>query len=259
MHNAAFRFYNLDFEYEKILIPSEEELGLFLKNLPLEYQGFNVTLPYKNSVIKYLDTVFPEALIAGSVNTIAVEKSGKLIGYSTDGYGLEMALRSNFKSEPCDTKYLFLGCGGAANSCIVHLLKRGATNIVIANRTQSKAEELVSKLQNVFPASEISSCSIYDTDTFKKSIADNFLIVQSTCLGLKDSDEMPLDIDLLDKRTRIFDMIYKETKFQKLAKEKGCKCIGGLDMLIYQGAKAFEIWTSLDAPIDVMKDALKPY
>ena len=114
MHNAAFRFYNLDFEYEKILIPSEEELGLFLKNLPLEYQGFNVTLPYKNSVIKYLDTVFPEALIAGSVNTIAVEKSGKLIGYSTDGYGLEMALRSNFKSEPCDTKYLFLGCGGAA-------------------------------------------------------------------------------------------------------------------------------------------------
>ncbi|MEI6054775.1 MAG: shikimate dehydrogenase [Lentisphaerota bacterium] len=256
MHNAAFKFYSLDYEYERILIPSEEELTSFIKNSSKEYLGLNVTLPYKNSVIKHLDFVSPEALLAGSVNTIVVEESGKLNGYSTDGYGLEMALKANFNSEPSNTKYLFLGCGGAANSCIVHLLSCGAKNIIIANRTQSKADELVSKLRCVFPFSEIYSCSLHDSDSLKRFIKDDYLIIQSTSLGLKDSDELPLDVSLLTNGARIFDMIYKETKFQKMAKEKGCKCFGGLDMLLHQGAKSFEIWTGLQAPVIIMKNAL---
>lgn len=256
MHNAAFEFYHLNYQYERILIPSEEKLGNFLKNSTNDYLGFNVTLPYKNDVIKYLDFVLPEALLAGSVNTIVLEESGKFNGYSTDGYGLEMALKWNFNSEPLTEKYLFLGCGGAANSCIVHLLIRGAKSIVIANRTQSKADELVAKLQSEFPNSIISSCSLHDSDALKKFIDDDYLVIQSTSLGLIDSDSLPIDVELLPKGTRILDMIYKETKFQKQAKEKGCKCVGGLDMLLYQGTKSFEIWTGLQAPMEIMRKAL---
>lgn len=256
MHNAAFKFYNLDYIYERILIPTEDELASFLKNSARDYLGFNVTLPYKSSVSKYLNFVSPEALLANSVNTIVVEASGNLNGYSTDGYGLEMALNQNFNSESLTEKYLFLGCGGAANSCIVHLLNRGAKNILVANRTQSKADELVIKLQRIFPKADIFSCALQDKGSLKKIIDSDYLIIQSTSLGLKEGDPMPLDIRLLSNRTRIFDMIYKETIFQKLAKEKGCKCISGLDMLLYQGAKSFEIWTGLKPPIDVMRNAL---
>lgn len=256
MHNAAFKFYNCDYEYERILIPTEEELGNFLKRSTGIYLGFNVTLPYKSAVIKYLNHLSPEALLAGSVNTIVVEDSGKLSGYSTDGDGLEMALRSNFKSEPSTEKYLFLGCGGAASSCIAHLLNRGAKIIVIANRTKSKADELAAKLQEKFPESNISSCSLPNSDMLKTFIYNDYLIIQATSLGLNDSDPMPVDTNLFTNRTRIFDMIYKETKFQKSLKEKGCKCLGGLDMLLYQGAKSFEIWTGLKAPIEVMRKAL---
>lgn len=256
MHNAAFKSYNLDYDYERILLPSEDELSSFIKNSTRDYLGFNVTLPYKSAVIRYLDFVAPEALLAGSVNTIVVEESGKLNGYSTDGYGLEMALKANFNSEPFNTKYLFLGCGGAANSCIVHLLSCGAKNIVIANRTQSKADELVSKLKKLYSSSEISSCSLRDSDRLKRLINDDYLIIQSTSLGLKESDELPLDVGLLTNGARVFDMIYKETKFQKMAKEKGCKCVKGLDMLLYQGAKSFEIWTGLQAPVEIMHKSL---
>lgn len=256
MHNAAFKFYNLNYAYEKILIPTENELNSFLKNSSKDYLGFNVTLPYKSAVVKFLDSLTPEALLAESVNTIVSDQPGKLAGHSTDGYGLEMALKANFNSEPRQTKYLFLGCGGAANSCIVHLLSCGTKNIVIANRTQSKADELALKLKKVFSASEIYSCSIYDSDALKKLISEDYLIIQSTSLGLKDADPMPIDLSLLEKGARIFDMIYKETNFQKLSKEKGCKCVGGLDMLLYQGAKSFELWTKLDAPIDIMRKAL---
>ncbi|HBM16740.1 MAG TPA: shikimate dehydrogenase [Lentisphaeria bacterium] len=256
MQNAAFKHYNLDCSYERILIPSEKDLELFLLKAKRSYTGLNVTLPYKGSVIKYLDSIEESARLASSVNVISIDSSGSLNGFSTDGYGMEMALRLNFNSEPQKEKYLFLGCGGAANSCIVHLLCRGARDIAIANRTLSKADELIKHLHNTFPEAKLSAFSLYDINSMKKLLKNNYLLIQSTSLGLKDEDELPLQEELITYNLRIFDMIYKDTRFQKYAREKGCRCIGGIDMLLYQGTKAFEIWTGLKAPVEIMKKAL---
>ena len=256
MQNAAFRHYNLDCTYERILIPSDRDLKSFLAEAKREYAGLNVTLPYKGSVIKYLDSIEKDAHLASSVNVISIDVSSKLHGYSTDGYGLETALKLNFNSEPAKERYLFLGCGGAANSCIVHVLCKGAVDIVIANRTLSKAEEIVRYLRYVFPEVKLSACSLYDMESMRKLTEDNYLIIQSTSLGLKEDDELPLQKELITGNLRIFDMIYRETKLQKVARDKGCRCAGGLDMLLYQGVKAFEIWTDLKAPVEIMKKAL---
>jgi len=254
MHNAAFRDCLLDYEYGKIELKSHQ-LKAFTDQARAEYSGFNVTVPYKSEIIKYLDDVSSEAEFAESVNTVIAEDK-KLRGYSTDGYGFERAIIESFDTDVKTEKFFFIGCGGAAKAVITHLLFLGAKKIVIANRTETKAKEFTEKLRKRFSGVEISSCGLNAREELSEHLKDSPIVVQSTTLGLKREDILPFNPEFLTSNMRVFDMIYNDTAFLAEAKKRGCVVANGLLMLLYQGVKSFEIWTGVKAPVEVMKKAL---
>lgn len=254
MHNAAFKYLGMDYEYESIELGSHQ-LKAFAERARNEYAGFNVTVPYKTEIIKYLDTLSPEVEFAQSVNTVLV-KNNKLHGYSTDGYGFERAIAESFNVDVKNEKFFFIGCGGAARAVMAHLLFLGVKNIFIANRTESKANEFAIKLRKEKPGAEILSCGL-DSEKITSYLEDFPIIVQSTSLGLMTNDALPFNLELLKNNMRVFDMIYTDTPFLKEARKRGCIAINGLTMLLYQGTKAFEIWTNNKVPVEVMKKAIK--
>ncbi len=253
MHNAAFKYLGMGYEYTSIEL-EPNELKDFTDRARKEYIGFNVTVPYKTEIIRYLDTVSPEAEFAESVNTVLV-KNKKLHGYSTDGYGFEHAIVESFNADGKNEKYFFIGCGGAAKAVIAHLLLLGVKKIIIANRTESKAEEFAVRLRKENPGAEILSCGLI-SEEIADHLKDLPIVVQSTSLGLKKDDALPFNPEFLKSGTRVFDMIYRDTAFLRESKKRGCIAVNGLLMLLYQGVKSFEIWTGKKAPVEVMKKTL---
>ena len=255
MHNAVLKHFSLDTEYVAIKL-EEHELPNFIEKARREYLGFNVTVPYKTAIIPFLDAVDEECFLSQSVNTVVTDERGKLIGKSTDGYGLEKALEEAFGVSLKDTNIMFVGCGGAAKAAAVYCLKKKIKSIFFANRTVENATEFVGQLKERYPESEIDYSSLNDHNKINKFLDLKPIIVQSTSLGLKDRDPSPFPADLFRPELRVFDMIYKKTNFLCLAKEKGCICADGRLMLLYQGAKSFSIWTKLEPPVEVMKKVL---
>jgi len=253
MHNAAFKYLGIDYEYTSVEL-EVHQLEDFTNCARSKYAGFNVTVPYKTEIIKYLDTLSPKAEFAESVNTVLV-KNKKLHGYSTDGYGFERAIAKSFNVNVKNEKFFFIGCGGAARAVIVHLLFLGVKKIIIANRTESKANEFATRLREKNPKTEILSCSL-DSEKIKNYLEGFPIVVQSTSLGLKANDALPFNPELLKNGMRVFDMIYRDTLFLEEAKKRKCIAVNGLTMLLYQGAKSFEIWTNKKAPVEVMKKSI---
>ena len=192
--------------------------------------------------------------VAGSVNTVTVSE-GRLIGTSTDGYGLETALRENFRRPLEGACCCFIGCGGAAHATAFHLAGCGVRAIRIANRTLEKADELAGRLHSIHPELIVETARPDDADRLRTWFADTDFLIQATSLGLRDDDPAPFDLNLLEKnaRLRIFDTIYRSTPLLRRAAELEIPAADGAAMLIYQGAKSFEIWTGLPAPIDAMR------
>ena len=258
MQNAAFEFHHLGSPYGKYHV-RPAELGRFVAFAKRQLAGFNCTVPHKAAIIPYLDEVDPDALAAESVNTVTVAEDGRLSGTSTDGYGLEMALRENFGAGVEGTEFCFIGCGGAAHATAFHLARRGAGAIRIANRTVEKAEELAAKLQKLFPSLTLETAAPGDRGTLSRWFTRTNVLVQATSLGLKPGDPPPFDLELLtpDLKLAVFDTIYLDTPLLKRAKELGLPAAGGSAMLLYQGAKSFEIWTGLAAPIEEMRAGME--
>ena len=253
MQNTVFRYLCMDYEYGKIEL-KPYQLKDFCDLARDEYAGFNVTVPYKTEILKYLDQISPESEFSESVNLV-LSKGKKLYGYSTDGYGFERAIIESFNIDIKDERFFFIGCGGASKAVITHLLFLGVKEIIIANRTESGAEEFAVKLHKKFPKSEVLSCGLNPV-RLSDILRNHPIIVQATSLGLKKDDQLPFNPDFLGKGMRVFDMIYKDTEFFKEAKKRECIATNGLLMLLHQGAKSFEIWTERKAPVDVMKKAL---
>lgn len=254
MQNAALKHLGIDCEYVAIEL-KREVLEPFIANARKTFFGFNVTAPFKSAVIPFLDAVDDDCLLAQSVNTV-VNKGGKETGKSTDGYGLEKALDENFDVNPLEQNIFFIGCGGAAKAAAVHLLNKGIKQIVLANRTIEKVASFVDIIKLQYPKQQIEYCTLDDHYLINKHLDKNPILVQATSLGIKDDDPSPFPPELFRKDLRVFDMVYKNTKFLRIAESKGCICSNGLLMLLYQGACSFEIWTDLEAPIEVMKEAL---
>lgn len=258
MQNAAFEFHHLGSPYVKYHV-RPAELGDFVEFAKRQLAGFNCTVPHKAAIIPFLDEVDPDALAAQSVNTVTVDENGRLSGTSTDGYGLETALRENFGKDVEGAEFCFIGCGGAAHATAFHLARRGAKTIRIANRTIEKAEELAEKLSKCFPSLELDTASPRDNGTLSDWFARTNFLIQATSLGLKFADPPPFDLKLLtpDLKLAVFDTIYLDTPLLKRAKELGLPAAGGSAMLLYQGAKSFEIWTGLPAPIEEMRAGME--
>ena len=250
IHSAAFRELNLDESYIAYRIPKGElEEGIQgLKKIKIT--GFNVTIPHKIEMMKYLDKTDESCSIIGAVNTVSND-DGILKGYNTDMDGFLDAFKK--KDLPIEnSKILLLGAGGAARAIVAAFAKEKAKKIKIANRTIEKAEKLSDFSNKIgLESNPITIEQVGD------SARDYDIIVNATSLGLKN-EPSPISFDGINKDTIVYDIVYMpmNTNFIKNAKEKGAKIIYGYEMLLGQATRAFEIWHEMKAPYNAMKRAL---
>ena len=253
MQNPGFEALGMGECYGKLHVTLEnfpEFVEFARKNL----DGFNITVPHKQTIIPYLDSISREAELTGSVNTVII-RNGKMHGESTDGFGLENALKEAFDFDLSGGKVLFIGCGGAVQATAFHFAAQGAKALYFANRTLSKAEDLSTKISTNYPDCKCYCCALDDEESLKEFITQASVLVQGSSLGLKDSDPMPINPELL-KDICFYDTIYKETPLLKAAGQAGLKTADGRTMLLHQGAKSLELWTGHKAPIEKMRQAL---
>jgi shikimate dehydrogenase len=251
MQNAALAERKLRAtRYVKNPMPPEKMRDMILALRAPHCLGANVTVPHKQTIMPHLDELTDLAREIGAVNTI-LKKDGKLIGDNTDAYGFLQALRVR-KIHPQNARVAILGAGGAAAAAAYALAQEGAREIIFLNRTLSRSIELADRLNNRFPALEL---ALNDWD----ALDDMHLIINATSVGMAPkTDESPLPTRyVIPKRAVVFDLVYNPpaTKFLRDAKRNGARIIGGLEMLVYQGARAFELWTGERAPVRVMRDA----
>ncbi len=237
LHKYWFKEKNLNANYEKEKL-SDEELENFVKKIEdKKIDGANVTIPFKEKIIPFMDKLSLEAKEANSVNTI-YSLDNTIIGHNTDISGFYLSLKnSNIKFK--NNSALVLGSGGVTASIIIALKQLGIKNIKISNRTKEKAL----KLKDRFKFLEVLDWG----ETIKADI-----IVNSTSLGLKQHDKIDFNYKIFDNESVFYDVIYKpeETNFLKGAKEHGCYIQNGLMMFIYQAAESFKIWHNSEPKID---------
>ncbi|RUM41448.1 MAG: shikimate dehydrogenase [Desulfurobacterium sp.] len=253
MQTAAFKALGIDAVYVPFDV-DPENLGEAVNGLrALNVKGFNVTIPHKEGVIEYLDFVDEDAEFLGAVNTVKNEE-GQLTGYNTDADGfLQSLIEEGIELE--GKRITMFGAGGAARAVGYAVLKGGAKFLNVVNRNFSKGKvvgELLGKRGNVlvFPLKE---------NTIATLLKDTDIVINTTSVGMKPDDPPLFDYSLIPEGLTVVDIIYNpaETPLLKAAKEKGCKTVNGLGMLIHQGAIAFKIWTGKEAPVEVMKRILK--
>ena len=235
-----------------------EDLPEFAAYAREHLEGVNLTVPHKEKILPFLDTIDPEAALARSVNTI-VCRDGKLHGFSTDGYGLRTAVKEAFGLGCGGLSAIFLGCGGAAHAVTFHLALQGAAELFLVNRTVAKAEALADALQKIAPELHVECCSFADTAKIASMLERAQLLVQATSVGLHREDPLPLPEELLKihPEMAVFDTIYPAAPFLQAAERYGHPVADGRGMLLHQGAKSFEIWTNTAAPVEVMRQALE--
>ncbi len=245
MHNAAFKTLGLDMCYVAFrVLPGElREAVRAIKNLNLP--GVNITVPHKEKVIPLLDKVNEEASFIGAVNTI-VNSEGILTGYNTDGRGFISAL-SEKKISIENKDILILGAGGASRA-ISYYLSEKASRLSLFDIDKSKAERLIGDLNKI-------RNNIFFLENIK-DIGRPDIIINATPLGLKSEDTLPLSPDFIASEMIVCDLVYKNTSFLQEAEKKGARTIDGSGMLLWQGVLAFELWTGVKPPIDVMRKAL---
>ncbi|MFQ5782720.1 MAG: shikimate dehydrogenase [Nitrosopumilus sp.] len=250
IHSAAFRELNLDCSYIAYRIPKGElEEGIEgLKKINVA--GFNVTIPHKVEMMKYLQKIDESCSIIGAVNTVT-NTEGVLKGYNTDMDGfLDPFKKKNLNIK--DTKILLLGAGGAARAIVAGFAKEKAKKITIANRTLENAKSLSEFSQKI----GLSANAITIKDV--KDSAKNYdIIVNATSIGLKN-EQSPISLEGINEKTIVYDIVYMpmNTDFIKNAKEKNAVVIFGYEMLLGQAVRAFEIWHGVEAPYNAMKKAL---
>ena len=254
MHNAAFEKLGLNYLYVPFRV-KKEELGKAIAGMrALNIRGLNVTIPHKVAVISFLDELDPLAQRIGAVNTI-VNDNGALTGYNTDATGFLQALLER-RIEPIGKNVVILGAGGASRAISFILAKRGA-NLVILNRLLELdwAEELAYQISQAFKK-EVKALKL-DRENLARVLSNADILVNATSMGMSpNSDETPVSPDLLKPSLTVIDIVYNpiKTRLLREAEAAGAETISGVDMLVWQGALAFELWTGVKAPVKLMKE-----
>ena len=253
MFNAAFKELGLNLVYVAFTVTAKELKTAISGAKSIGVKGLNVTMPHKNAVMNYLDEVDATAKNIGAVNTI-LSNNGRLIGYNTDGNGAMIALQENGVC-PEEKKLVLLGAGGAAKA-IAYQAAQDVKELVILNRTPDKAKKLAEMIPKSFGAKV--KGDMLSLDVLKQELETVDILINSTSVGMHPNvDSSSVPADFLRSDLCVMDIIYNplETKLLKDAKSVGAKVVSGLEMLIYQGAVAFEIWTNCPAPVEVMRKA----
>ena len=263
MQEAAFEHFRIPAFY-LTLETLPHDFKKIMRNLRAAHacvlDGFNLTVPYKEKVMPFLDGITPEAKAVGAVNTV-FKKNKKWIGANTDVYGFVTALKEEAGFQAKGKTAVILGAGGAAKAVAYGLASSGIKGIYIANRHPQRAMKLARALLKLFPHLTLGVLD-FDACCLGSAISQVDLVVNATSVGLKSETQALIPdawIPKAGKKQKLFyDLIYHraETGFMKLARKKGHKTLGGLGMLLYQGAKAFEYWTGRKAPVEIMKKKL---
>jgi shikimate dehydrogenase len=253
IHNAAFNHMKLDFVFLAFHVKAADLENAVRGMRGLGIHGLNVTMPHKNAVISYLDEVGSAVKFLGSANTI-LNENGKLCGFNTDGVGALNALREN-SADLSDKKVLLLGAGGAAKAMAFSFAQE-AESLCILNRAPEKASVLADALNRVFGKKIVGG--VLSSSAVQKNLQDADILVNATSVGMHPHvDRSLVEPQWLKPNLAVMDIVYNpvETKLAKDAKAAGAKVVSGVEMLIYQGAESFEIWTGKSAPIEVMRTA----
>ncbi len=237
LHNYWINQNKIDAEYKKLMVNSENLKDIIDRLKKGEITGVNVTVPYKNEIIKHLDNLTKESQETFSVNTI-FKKEDKIVGHNTDIAGFELAIRHS-KQNLKNKKVLLLGAGGVSPSIVFALKKFEVNEIIICNRTLSKAKELKKKFNYIKIIEWGEQC-------------DFDVAINATSLGLKENDFININYNNEGKEKFFYDVIYnpKETNFLKQAKKNFHRTENGIMMFIYQAHQAFTIWHNLMPEID---------
>lgn len=240
IHNNFYRLINENNIYLAFDV-KEKYLSTIVEAIKiLDIKGFNITIPYKTTVINYLDEISEEAKLIGAVNTVK-NVDGKLVGYNTDGMGFIKSLELN-NIDVKGKNILVLGAGGGAKAIGTSLALAEVNSIFISNRTLGKAKKLSEKLKYQFPKVSIDYGGLDLKKIDKKKI---HMIINCTSIGMYPNiDKSPIDLDGFSKDLVVYDIVYKpiNTKLLKLAQDKGYKTMDGLTMLIFQGLYSQQIW-----------------
>jgi len=253
MHNAAFNSLHLNCTYIAFRVPKgqlEESINALRA---IDIAGFNVTLPHKVEIMGFMNYLDSSAEKATAVNTVH-NVDGILKGYNTDIFGFIEPLRKrnvNFNG----MNILLLGAGGSARAVIAGFSEmKGINKITIANRTLEKARQLAKKGTDLGL-----ECQVTEMDNIKDIAVKSHLIVNTTSIGMdEEKEESLIGYEHISKNTIVYDIVYKPvvTNLLENARYAGADVVYGYEMLLEQGARAFEIWTDLRAPRDVMKKSL---
>ncbi len=242
LHNYWFDKYNIDANYSVIEINENELSKIANKIREKDLYGINITLPFKQKIVPYLDILVNDAEVTGSVNTIFLDDKNTVIGENTDVFGLQAAYLKEV-DEISKKKALVIGAGGVSPSVIFSLEKSGIREIFISNRTKEKCIFLKKKFKHL---------KIIEWEELRENLNIFDIIINATSLGLINGPNFNFNFEPVKKSLIYIDTIYNplETKTLKYLKEQDIKVFNGLDMFMYQGQKAFYLWNKINPEID---------
>jgi len=256
IHNSAFEATNTNGVYLAWEVDAAELAETVANIRRYQMYGINLSMPYKEQVIPYLDQLSEEACLIGAVNTV-VNREGTLIGYNTDGKGFFKSLPS-FKIS--GKKMVLLGAGGAAKAILAQAILDGVSQISVFVRSSSmeKTRPYLEKIQNA-TGFRVDLFALEDVQDLQDSITKADLLVNATSVGMDGSSQPIPTSFVLPEKLLVADVIYQpfETPFLKWARNQGNQSINGLGMLLYQAAEAFQLWTRKEMPTDQIWDLLK--
>jgi shikimate dehydrogenase len=232
MHNAVFKELNIGGIYLPLPVEKQQLKKAMTGLRALGFRGVNITTPYKEKVIEFLDEIEGEAGTIGAVNTVVVENN-RLIGYNTDIYGFNKSLH-RYKIDVRDKNVMLIGAGGAARACAHVIEKKSPKKFLITNRTNNKSE--------IFP-------QLFNVITIDFAKIDMVIPIMDIVINATSVNMQRRVIPLMKKQTVYYDVNYKF----RMPKQRGIKMINGLSMLVFQGAQSFSLWTGKEMPIAVVE------
>jgi shikimate dehydrogenase len=252
---AAFDHEGLDVMYEKWETPEAELKATVDRLRHASTLGANVTIPCKEKILPLLDELSDTAARIGAVNTV-VNRSGMLMGFNTDVEGFITSLRQDADYGLRNRKVVLLGAGGVARAVMFALLNGEVTSVTVFNRSIERGRTLVRSFARSAGRIPLAALPWTELET-SSALQDCDLLVNCTSLGMRFSAtaaESPLRAGLIPKDALVYDLVYnpEDTPFLNEAKKAGAETLGGLSMLVHQGAASFELWTGRKAPVDIM-------
>jgi shikimate dehydrogenase len=264
MQNAALRACEINAQYARFHVRSNELRSALRFLRTLDFVGVNLTVPHKIAGFAQIDEADEFASRTGAVNTIRV-RDNKLFGSNTDGEGFLRAIRSEFSVDLRDLRVMLIGAGGGTGHAIAwQCALENCERLVLINRTLEKANVLLERLRPFFmeprvlgPAARVEAVA-WEESTMRMQLADIDLIVNSTPLGMNPSDPAPLPGRLIAPHHMVFDCVYgpSKTALLRAAEQAGARSANGTSMLLHQGALSFSIWFDREPPIEAMHKAL---